>query len=255
MVEGLPQIVYNNGVCDGCLMAKQTRRPFPNQSTYNANSVLDLVHGDLCGPISPETAGGNKYFFLLVDDYSRFMWVYFLKSKDEALGGFKIFCAMVENKPGKKVKVLRTDRGGEFCSNEFKKYCDENGIERHYTAPYSPQQNGIVERRNRTVVEMARSCLKEKELPGKLWGEAIRHSVYLLNRLPTRALSQQTPYEVWFGNKPDIGHLRVFGCIVHMKVPKVQTGKLDDRSVRVINLGKEPGTKAYRLYDPVGDKV
>lgn len=95
---------------------------------------------------------------------------------------------------------------------------------------------------------MVRSLLKERNLPAKLWGEAARHSVYLLNRLPTRALSGGTSYEVWTGRKPELGHIRVFGCVAHMKVPGVHTKKLDNRSKMTINLWKEPGTKAYRLY-------
>lgn len=102
------------------------------------------------------------------------------------------------------------------------------------------------------MVEMARSFLKEMQMPTLFWGEAVRHSVYVLNRLPTRPLSGQTPYEAWTGFKPNIGHIRVFGCKAYMKVPCNQVKKLDDRSRMVINLGKETGTKAYRLYDPVG---
>lgn len=178
-----------------------------------------------------------------------------LKSKDEALKAFKKFRLQVKDGNERKVRVLRTDRGGEFSSKEFVTYCEEEGITRHYTAPYSPQQNGIVERRNRTVVEMARSFLKEMNLPAEMWGEAVRHSVYVLNRLPTRALSGQTPYEAWTERKPNIGHIRVFGCGAHMKIPSVHTKKLDDRSKKVVNLGKEPGTKAYRLYDPVSKRI
>lgn len=122
------------------------------------------------------------------------MWVYFLKTKDEALSAFMKFCALVERDEDRKVKVFRTDRGGEFGSNEFKLFCEKAGIKRHYTSPYTPQQNGIVERRNRTVVEMARSCLKETKIPSIMCGEAVRHSVYLLNRLSTRALTGVTPY-------------------------------------------------------------
>lgn len=121
------------------------------------------------------------------------MWVYFLKTKDEALKMFKIFRAQVEKSSKKNIKVFRTDRGGEFTSNEFKEYCEGVGIERHYTTPYTPQQNGVVERRNRMMVEMARSCLKEMRMPNKLWGEAVRNSVYILNRVPTRALTGKTP--------------------------------------------------------------
>lgn len=183
------------------------------------------------------------------------MWVYFLKTKDETLEAFKNLCALVERGPERRVRTFRTDRGGEFGSNEFDKYCEKAGITRHYTAPYTPQQNGVVERRNRTVVEMAMSCLKEMKLPSLLWGEAVRHAVYLLNRLPTRALSGITPYEAWSDKKPHIGHIRVFGCIAYMKIPSQKTTKLDDRSRPVVNLGKEPGTKAYRLYDPINNKV
>ena len=250
MVYGLPKLVQPNDVCKGCLVSKQTRKPFPAKSTFTANKILELIHGDLCGPINPPTPGGCRYFLLLVDDFSRVMWVYMLKTKDEALDSFKKFKALVENGREEKVKVLRTDRGGEFCSAKFGEFCDEAGIMRHFTAPYSPQQNGVVERRNRTVVEMTRSLLKERNMPSKFWGEAVRHAVYLLNRLPTRALSGTTPYEAWSSKKPNIDHIKVFGCISHMKIPAVNVKKLDDRSKMVVNLGQEPGTKAYRLYDP-----
>lgn len=102
---------------------------------------------------------------------------------------------------------------------------------------------------------MARSCLKEMKLPNIMWGEAVRHSIYLLNRLPTRALTGMTPYEAWNEEKPHIGHIKVFGCLGHMKVPSQHCQKLDDRSKQVVNLGKEPGTKAYRLYDPLTKRV
>lgn len=128
------------------------------------------------------------------------------------------------------------------------------GIQRHYTAPYSPQQNGEVERRNRTVVAMARSLLKEKGMPSVFWGEAVRHAVYM-NRLPTRALSKQTPYAAWKGKRPNLDHSRIFGCVGHMKTPGIHVRKLDDRSKPVVYLGKEAGTKAYRVFDPAGDKV
>lgn len=255
MVSGMPVITQPEEVCRGCLMSKQTIKQFPTKASYSAKKALELVHGDLCGPIFPETASGKRYFFLLVDDYSRYMWVYFLKGKDEALDAFKKFCALVERGEERKVRILRTDRGGEFCSNEFKMFYEKAGIKRQYTAPYTPQQNGVVERRNRTVVEMARSCLKETKLPSVMWGEAVRHSIYLLNRLPTRALTGITPYEAWNERKPHLGHIRIFGCVAHMKIPSQHTSKLDDRSRQVINLGKESGTKAYRLYDPLVNKI
>ena len=255
MVEGMPKIIKPNTVCDGCLMGKQTRKTFPNKTKFSAKKELELIHGDLCGPISPPTASGYKYFFLLVDDFSRFMWVFFLKGKDEALQAFKNFRVLVENGSERKIKVLRTDRGGEFNSNEFKEFCEGAGIERHFTTPYTPQQNGVVERRNRTIVEMTRSSLKEMQLPAMMWAEAVRNSVYILNRLPARALTGQTLYEAWTKRKPEISHVRIFGCLAHMKTPSVHNTKLDDRSKRVVNLGREPGIKGYRLYDPKENRI
>lgn len=255
LVGGMPKISKPTQVCEGCLVGKQTRRPYPLQSNYRAKMRLEIVHGDLCGPITPPTPSGNQYFMLLVDDYTRAMWVYLMKTKDEAFQVFKNFRAAVENETGERIKVFRTDRGGEFLSNQFTKYCKETGLERHYTAPYSPQQNGVVERRNRTVVEMARSNLKGMKMPNVLWGEAVSHAVYILNRVSTKSLEETTPYELWTGRKPQIGHLRVFGCVAHMMIPKNHLKKLDDRSKRVVHLGIEKGTKAYRLLDPVTGSI
>lgn len=124
MVNGIPKINQSDAICDGCLMSKQTRKKFPQKANYSAKEVLELIHGDLCGPISSETDSSYKYFFLMVNDYSRFMWIYFLRSKDKALKAFKNFCALVENGSQKRVKAFRTDRGGEFTLNAFKEYCE-----------------------------------------------------------------------------------------------------------------------------------
>lgn len=209
-------------------MEKKVRKSFPSQSKFSTKRALELVQGDLCGPITSSTTAGNRYFILLVDDYTRVMWVYVLKNKSDAFGVFKKLCAKVENEKGGKVRIFRTDRGWEFTSDEFKNYCEEQGITRHYTAPYMPQQNGMVERRNRIVVEMARSLLKQIKMPSIMWAEAVRHSVYILNRLPTRALTDQTPYEAWMESKQDVGHIRVFGCVAHMKIPGSKVSKLED---------------------------
>ena len=170
MAHGLPLINQTKETCSGCLMSKQTRKSFPSQTSFIAKTALELIHVDLCGPISPPTPAGNRYFMLLVDDHTRMMWVYMLKNKAEALIHFKKFKLLIENGKEHGIQVLRTDRGGEFCSNEFRTFCEDNGILRHYTPPYTPQQNGVVERRNRTVVALARSLLKKKKVPMKYWG-------------------------------------------------------------------------------------
>ncbi|KAG6539068.1 hypothetical protein ZIOFF_004221 [Zingiber officinale] len=171
-------------------------------------------------------------------------------TKNDAFQAFKKFKVLTENKTGYKIRTLRTDRGGEFLSTEFTRFCGNEGIERHLTAPYTPQQNGVVERRNRTVMAMARSLLKGTHMPARFWGEAVRHAVYLLNRLPTKALGERTPFEAWMGRKPHLSHLRVFGCVAYVKNTTPHLKKLDDRSSPMVYLGVEEGCKAHRLFDP-----
>jgi len=138
MVRGLPHIEHASELCDSCLAGKQRRLSFPKMAKYRAAGALELVHGDLCGPITPATHGGRKYFILLVDDCSRFMWLQLLTSKSEAAEAIKKFKARAEAESSKKLRVLRTDRGGEFTSMEFAAYCAAEGVVRHHTTPYTP---------------------------------------------------------------------------------------------------------------------
>ncbi|GKE43965.1 zinc finger, CCHC-type containing protein [Tanacetum coccineum] len=151
--------------------------------------------------------------------------------------------------------MLRTDRGGEFTSNEFTQYCKENGIARQLTAPYSPQQNGVVERRNRTIMSTTRCMMKATNMPQNFWAEAVRHAIYILNSVPTKALEDVTPYEAIKQRKPNLENLRIFGCIAYAKVPSQHLTKLDDRSIKMVYLGNEQGSKAYRLFDPTTQRV
>ncbi|GJS39678.1 zinc finger, CCHC-type containing protein [Tanacetum coccineum] len=254
LVEGIPRINHVGQICDACLLGKHSRTPFPNHAKFRSKNPLDLVYGDLCGPISPATHSGKKLIFLLVDDCTRFMWAYFLTTKDQALSTFKEFRQQIEMEMRMKVRMLRTDRGGEFTSNEFTRYCKENGIARQLTAPYSPQQNGVVERRNRTVLSTTRSMMKAMKLPLTFWAEAVRHAIYILNRVPTRALVDKTPYEALYNRKPNLENLRIFGCTAYAKITIPHLKKLDDRSIPLVYLGVEEGSKAYRLYDPIAKK-
>jgi hypothetical protein len=238
-----------------CLAGKQRRTPFPQKAKYRAEEPLELVHADLCGAITPATPGGRRFFLLLVDDHSRFMWVVLLGSKDEAAAALKRFQAEAQSEARRKLRVLRTDRGGEFTSNDLAAHFADTGVKRHLAAPYSPQQNGVVERRNQTVVGMARCMLKAKGMPSYFWGEAVTTAVYVLNRAHTRSVDGMTPYEAWYGKKPAVDHLRVFGCVVHVKSARPFLRKLDDRSTPMIFIGYEPGSKAYRVYDPTTRRV
>jgi transposase InsO family protein len=175
MVDGLPCVEHIHQLCSGCATTKLKRRPFPTQAKRRADGLLDLVHGDICGPISPAAAGGKEFFLLLVDDHSRYMWLSLLANKSDALAAVQQFQARVEVETGRRLRVLRTDNRGEFTSVTFTEHCVKNGIKHQHTAPYTPQQNGVVERRNQSVVNMARSLLKSRELPAAFWGRGGHH--------------------------------------------------------------------------------
>lgn len=255
VVVGLENIAIEKEICGSCLLGKQARQAFPKATSYRADKALELIHGDLCGPITPSTSSGNKYIFAVIDDYTRYMWTILLKEKSEAFSKFTKLRDLIEIETGEKIQTFRTDRGGEFVSHEFNEYCEKAAIKRHLTSPYSPQQNGVVERRNRTMMEMARSILKHMKLPNYMWGEAIRHVTYILNRVATRSLKEKTPYEMFRNKRPNISHIRVFGCVAYAKIVGTHLRKLDDRSRMLIHLGTEPGSKAYRLYDPLNRKI
>ncbi|KAK9054019.1 hypothetical protein SSX86_025095 [Deinandra increscens subsp. villosa] len=254
LVIGVPRLKYEAHICDICLAGKQVRDSFPKESLYGAKHPLELVSMDLCGPITPETKSGIRYFMLILDDYSRYMWVYFLRSKDDAFDTFKKFRSQVESQLDHKIKSLRSDRGGEFTSSKFKEYCELNGISRMLTTPYSPQQNGAVERRNRTVMNMTRCILKEMNMPHVYWAEGVRHFVYILNRLPTKPL-KDTTHIALRGKKPDLQYLRIFGCVGHVKILGPEVRKLDMRSKPMLYLGVQEGTKGYRMLDVSKGKV
>jgi hypothetical protein len=169
MVEGLPRIDHVDQICDSCLVGKQRCFSFPSEVRYRAHFKLELLHGDLCGPVTPATPSSNKYFFLLIDDLSRHMWVTFLRTMDQAKVAFVAFQARAE--AGRRLGILCTDHGGEFTTCVFLDHYIKEGIQHHLTAPFSPEHNGVVERRNQTILGMARSMLKAMKMPGGSGGK------------------------------------------------------------------------------------
>ena len=167
-VEGLPPINITNKLCQNCIAGKHHRTSFPKKSAFRETEPLELIHMDICGSITLSTLGGSRYFLLIIDDFSRLTWVAMLQCKSDAFEAFKRFKNLAETEKGMKIKTLRSNRGGEFTSDEFTNYCLKNGIKRQLTAPYSPQQNGVVERKNRVVVSLVRAMLKAKNLPREL---------------------------------------------------------------------------------------
>jgi transposase InsO family protein len=176
----------------------------------------------------PSTSlSGYLYYVSFIDDYSRKTWVYFLKSKDEVFGKFKEFKALIENLSERKIKILRSDNGGEYTSKEFVSFCRDAGIKRELTTPYNPQQNGVAERKNRTIMEAMKTMIHDQDLLMHLWVEAARTTVYVQNKLSHSALGFKTLEEMFSGKKPKVSHLKIFGCPVFVHIPKERRTKLD----------------------------
>lgn len=240
--------------CETCLEAKSTRLPFPKHSLSTSDKVLDLIHSDVCGPMQTESIGKKRYFLSLIDDYSKYTVIYFLRNKSEVEVKIKEYIAMVENEFGKKPKVIRSDRGGEYIGIGIKSYLSENGIKTQFTAPYSPQQNGVAERKNRTLVEMARCLLTDAELPKYLWAEAVNTANYIQNRTITKG-ADSIPCELWNNKKPNANHFEIFGTKCYVHTPTEKRRKLDNTATQMCFIGYEDCSKAYRLYDPVHHKL
>lgn len=202
-----------------------------------------------------ESISGNKYLLLFIDGYTRITWVCFLRNKSSAFKCFKKFKAMTELQSGYKVKCLKSDKGGEFLSTEFDKYCNDFGIHRQLTLAYTHKQNGVAERNNRTVVEMAKSMMHENDLPYAFWEEVVNTTVYLLNRCPSKALKKMTPFEAYSGRKLGIAHLKIFGSLCYVHIPSTLRHKLEENSHKCIFLGYGINEKRYRLFDPISKRI
>jgi transposase InsO family protein len=160
MAQGMPRVKHVEQFCNTCVLTKQRRLPFPRQASFHAKEKLELMHGDLCGPVTLATPEGRRFFLLLVDDVSHYMWAVLLDTKVAAANTIKRHQAVAKKECGRKLRVLRIDNDGEFMAAEFAAYCANEGIQRHFSTPYTPQQNDVVERHNQTVVATARALLK-----------------------------------------------------------------------------------------------
>ena len=237
------------GFCKTCVQGKIHRSHFPTTGRKRGNEPLSLIHSDVCGKMNVKSLGGAEYFVTFIDDKTHFTWVYVIKHKDEVFQKFCEWKVMVEKSTGYKVKILRTDNGGEFTSTEFKRYLKGEGIRHELTIPKTPQQNGVAERMNRTLLETVRSMLLGANMPQRFWAEALSTAVYLRNCSPTKAVSNMTPYEAWYGEKPQVTRLRVFGCTAYAHIAKDERRKLDSKAKKCILLGYGSVTKGYCLFD------
>lgn len=195
--------------------------------------------------VSVESLGGCKYFISFIDDFSKKVWVYFLKSKDEAFDKFREWKLEVETQTEKKIKCLRTGNGLEYCNNKFDQFCKQSRVKRHRTCTYTPQQNGVAERMNRTIMDKVRCMLAETGLRPEFWSEATSTAVYLINKTHGSSIEFDLPEERWSGGKVDLSHLRKFGCSAY--VHRVQE-KINPRAVKGVFVGYPFVVKGYRVW-------
>ncbi|KAJ3521915.1 hypothetical protein NMY22_g12109 [Coprinellus aureogranulatus] len=251
MVDGfaVDEASIPSPTCTSCLEAKLTRQPFPKKAETRCERPGEGFHSDVWGPIATQSIGKFRYYISFTDDYSRFVKLYFLKDKGEAADKIAHHVAAVEMRFGKPPAWIRFDNGKELVNERTKALCAGKGIEIHTTAPYSPSQNGVAERLNRTLLEAARAMMLAKQLPAYLWDEAVSHAVYLRNRSLVSALPDKTPFEAYNGKRPSVGHLREFGCDVWVLDESVGRSKLAPKANKMVFVGFMDGSKSVRYYD------
>ena len=257
-VKDLPPLDHSKllHVCSGCALGKQHKATYPSNVQKERSKVPgELLHADLCGKMSTPSLGGASYYILIKDDCTSFRFVAFLKAKSDAIRFFIKVIRSVERLTGNSVQILRTDRGKEFCNNAFNSLLENEGISRETSTAYTPQQNGYVERDNRTICEAARSMLHLHNLPLKLWAESIHTAVYLLNRTINTQVGLTTPYELWFKAKPSVSHYRTFGTLAYIFTDKTKRTKFQPKGSRVIFVGYSDTSKGWRFWDPLTDRI
>ncbi|GJY88723.1 zinc finger, CCHC-type containing protein, partial [Tanacetum coccineum] len=228
--------------CKTCMLTKITKKPF--QNIKRETEVLELIHSDLCDLHATPSLGNKKYFVTLIDDASRFCYVYLLHIKDEALDKFKVFKLEVELQQGSLIKKFRTDKGGEYMDTL---YFQSVSIIHEMITPYTPQKNGISERKNRVLKEMVNSMLSYSGLNQGFWGEAMLTTCCLLNRVPTKR-NMITPYELLTKRQPNLNYLRVWGCRAVVRLPDPKLKTLGERGIECIFVGYAEHSKAFRFY-------
>ncbi len=251
LVRGLPKMKFEKDkVCDACMKGKQTKVSFKSKNCISTSRPLQLLHMDLFGPIRTRSLGGKQYCFVIVDDYSRFTWVFFLAHKSDTCGVFIPFAHRVQKEKGACISSIRSDCGKEFINHDMISFCESSGISHNFSAPRTPQQNGVVERKNRTLEEMARTMLCESSLPRYFWAEATNTACYILNRALIRPILNKTPYELWKGKKPNISYFHAFGCKCFvLNNGKDNLGKFDAKSDEAIFVGYSSKSKAFRVFN------
>ncbi|GKA78633.1 retrovirus-related pol polyprotein from transposon TNT 1-94 [Tanacetum coccineum] len=230
-------------------MSKAKRSSFKTKAVPSSKGRLNLLHMDLCGPMRVASINGKKYILVIVDDYSRYTWTLFLRSKDETPEVLKDFLTMIQRNLQAQVITVRTDRGTEFLNKTLHAYFKEEGIEHQTSTPRTPEQNGVVERRNRTLVEAARTMLSASKLPLSFWAEAVATACYTQNRSIIISTHGKTAYHIINDRKPLIKHLHIFGCTCYITRDGENLDKMKEKGDPCVMVGYSTQSKGYRVYN------
>ncbi|KAK2382406.1 putative mitochondrial protein [Trifolium repens] len=250
LVKGLPNLNYHSdALCGPCQIGKISKTSFKPKNIVSTSRPLELLHIDLFGPVNTASINGKKYGLVIVDDYSRWTWVKFLRVKDDAYDVFTIFCTQVQSEKSLKILKIRSDHGGEFENEPIATFCEDHGIVHEFSAPRTPQQNGVVERKNRSLQEMARTMMHETKLAKHFWAEAVNTACYIQNRIYIRPILNKTTYELFKGRKPNISYFHQFGCTCYILNNKAYKRKFDAKACKGIFIGYSERSKAYRVYN------
>ncbi|GJY68531.1 putative ribonuclease H-like domain-containing protein [Tanacetum coccineum] len=250
LVRLLPSKCFENDqTCVACLKGKQYKASCKSKIQNSITQPLFMLHMDLFGPTFVSSLMNKKYCLVVTDDYSRFTWVFFLASKDETSGILKSFITEIENLVDKKVKIIRCDNGTEFKNRVMSEFCEKKGIKREFSVARTPQQNGVAERRNRTLIEAARTMLADSKLPTTFWAEAVNTACYVQNRVLVVKPHNKTPYELFRGRTPALSFMRPFGCHVTILNTLDYLGKFDGKSDEGFFVGYSLNSKAFRVYN------
>ncbi|GJR76495.1 putative ribonuclease H-like domain-containing protein [Tanacetum coccineum] len=250
LIRGLPTKCFeNNQTCVACLKGKQHGASCKSKVLNLITKPLFMLHMDLFGPTFVSSLMHKKYCLVVIDDYSRFTWVFFLTTKDETSEILKNFIKEIENLVDKKLKIIMSDNGTEFKNKVMDDFCREKGIKREYSVANTPQQNGVAERRNMTLIEAARTMLVDSKLPTTFWAEAVSTACYVQNRVLVVKPHNKTPYELFRGFKPALSFMRPFGCHVTILNTLDNLGKFDGKSDEGFFVGYSLSSKAFRVYN------
>jgi transposase InsO family protein len=249
-ILGLTNVEFEKDrVCSACQAKKQVGVPHPPKSIMTTTQPLELIHMDLFGPVAYLSIEGNKYGLVIVDGYSCFTCVFFVFDKCQVQDKIKIFVRRAQKEFDLPIKKVRSDNGTEFKNTQVEEFLDEEGIKHEFLAPYTPQQNGVVERKNRTLIDMARTMLDEYMTSDIFWCEAVNTACHAINRLYLHKKFKKTSYELLTGNKPKVSYFRIFGCKCFILNKRPRTSKFAPKVDEGILLGYGSNEHAYRVFN------